>query len=454
MRALPALIAIALVVAAAVLIASQPGRVAVTWQGWEIETSVAVMGLAVAFAALVIAFVFTLLRWIVRGPGAWARARRERRRRDGYRALTQGMVAVAAGDAEEAQKLARKADSLLAEPPLTLLLSAQAAQLSGDEGAATRYFNAMLERPETEFLGLRGLLMQALRGGDQAGALRLAERAKALRPKTPWVLSNLLELQARARRWQAAEATLVEVTRRKALPPPDARHRHAVVLHEHASEADAEGRAGEAMRLQSRAHALEPAFAPVAVRYARMLALRGQRRKARRALEAAWRAAPHPTLAEAYGALFAGEPILQRMKHLERLASFHPGHAEGHIALANAALEARLWGEARRHLAAAQGDGAGNATPRVCRLMADVEESENGDHAAARSWLARAGVAALPDPAWVCDACGVESVQWAAQCPGCDGFATLAWRGSDRPPPARRTLDAAASARPLLPTQS
>jgi HemY protein len=454
MRAVPALLAIALVVAAAVFVAGQPGSVAITWRGWEIDTGIGVMALATVVAALGVAVVFGLLRWLVRGPRGWARARRERRRRDGYRALTQGMVAVAAGDPEEAQKLARKADSLLAEPPLTLLLSAQAAQLSGDEGAATRYFTAMLERAETEFLGLRGLLMQALRGGDEATALRLAERAKALRPKTPWVLSNLLELQARARRWQAAEATLVEATRRKVLAAVDARHRHAVLLHEHASEADAEGRSTEAMRLATKAHALAPSFAPVAVRYARMLALRGQVRRARRAIEGAWRVAPHPALAEAYGTLFAGEPILQRIKHLERLVALHAGHVEGHIALAMAALEARLWGEARRHLAAVHRDGTETAPPRVCRLMADVEESEHGDHAAARSWLARAGEAASPDPAWVCDACGAEHAQWAASCSGCHSFATLAWRGSDRPPPERRALDKAASAWPQLPPRS
>ena len=99
----------------------------------------------------------------------------------GYRALTQGMVAVAAGDAEEAQKLARKADALLAEPPLTLLLSAQAAQLNGDETARPqRYFTAMLDRAETEFLGLRGLIMQALkrrRRGDGAAPRRARQGA-------------------------------------------------------------------------------------------------------------------------------------------------------------------------------------------------------------------------------------------------------------------------------------
>lgn len=455
MRAVPAIVAIALLIAAAIFIADQPGKVALTWQGWEIDTSVAVMAFATVIVALVVAVLFNLLRLVLRGPRAWAQGRRERRRRNGYRALTQGMVAVAAGDAEEAQKLARKADSLLAEPPLTLLLSAQAAQLNGDESAATRYFTAMLERAETEFLGLRGLLMQALRGGDEATALRLAERAKALRPKTPWVLSHLLELQARAARWQPAEATLLEAARRKVLPQAESRHRHAVLLHEHASEADAQGRASDAMRLETKAHALEPGFAPVAVRYARTLAVRGQTRRARRALEAAWRMAPHPTIAEAYGTLFADETPLQRLKQFERLAALNPLHVESRLALAQASLEAQLWGEARRHLATAQGDEIeANAPPRICRLMAEIEESEHGDHAAARMWLARAATAAAPDPAWVCDACGAESADWASLCASCRNFATLAWHGSDRPPATRRALDAAAMPAKLLPARS
>ncbi len=452
MRALPAIVVIALLVAAAVFVADQPGSVAIEWQGWQVDTSVAVMALAVASVGVAAAVIYDLLRWIVGGPRSWVRARRERRRRNGYRALTQGMVAVAAGDAEEAQKLARKADALLAEPPLTLLLSAQAAQLNGDETAAARYFTAMLERPETAFLGLRGLLMQAMKTGDEATALRLAERAKSLRPRTPWVLSSLLELQSRAGQWSAAEATLAEASRRKALPVPESRHRQAVLLHQHAAEAEAQGRASEAMRLETKAHALEPEFAPIAERYAQMLNLRGQSRRARRALEAAWRTAPHPALATAYRALYADEPPLLRLKRMERLAAAQPDHLESQIALAAAALEARLWGEARRYLTAAGATGA-TVAPRICRLMAELEEAEHDDHAAARTWLARAASGGVQDPAWLCEACGAESAPWSAQCPNCRGFATLAWSGPARTAAPHRALVVAAPQAALLPAK-
>jgi HemY protein len=431
MRALPALAVIAVLIAGAVFVADRPGSVEVVWQGWRIDTSVAVLVLGIALIGALAAALFHVLRKIVGGPGAFMRARRERRRRDGYRALTQGMVAVAAGDAEEAHKFARKADVLLAEPPLTLLLSAQAAQLKGDEQAAKKYFTAMLDRAETEFLGLRGLLMQALRGGDERTALKLAERAKALRPRTPWVLSSLFELQARAGQWDAAEATLAEAAKRKALPPGDGRHHRAVLLHEKSRAAEAQGDQREALQHAAKAHALDPAFTPATLRYASLLSVSGRKRPALKALENGWRAAPHPAIAEAYGALLAEEAPLARVKHFERLAAQNPGHPESHIAQAEAARAARLWGEARRHLEAAGASSAADApppTPRLCRMMAELEEAQHQDQAAARAWLARAAATSALDPTYVCAACGAESPGWAPLCPACRAFASLRWR--------------------------
>jgi HemY protein len=451
MRTLPALIAIACLVAAAAYVAAEPGSVVLTWQGRHIYTTFGRLVLGVAVLAMLAAALFHLLRKLLGGPRAFLRARRERRRREGYRALTQGMVAVAAGDAEEAQKFARKADVLLAEPPLTLLLSAQAAQLNGDEQAARNYFKAMLERPETEFLGLRGLVMQALRSGDETAALGFIERARRLRPRTPWVMSSLFELQARAGRWTDAEATLVEAVKRKALTETATRHHRAVLLHERSRAAEAAGDAREALQLSAKAHGADLGFIPGAARYAALLRVGGRARHALRALEASWRAAPHPDLAEAWAALFADETPLVRMKQMDRLASANPEHVESRLAQARAALSARLWGEARRHLealGARLGDAAPPVAPRVCRLMAEVEEAQHEDMVAARAWLARAATTPVPDPAWVCGACGSETPEWSATCPTCRAFASLTWRA---PGGGARRLSATENLMPALP---
>ena len=107
-----------------------------TWQGWRIDTSAAFLLVITAAVAAAAAAAYRMWLALRRAPQTIRDSRRSSRRRRGYESLTQGMVAVAAGDAEEALRQARRAESLLGDPPLTMLLSAQAAQLGGDEAAA------------------------------------------------------------------------------------------------------------------------------------------------------------------------------------------------------------------------------------------------------------------------------------------------------------------------------
>ena len=110
-----------------------------------------------------------------------------------------------------------------------------------------------------------------------------------------------------------------------------------------------------------------------------------------------------------------------------------------------------MWGEARRHLEAAlaalpppalgrpanlrppleQGEGTAESlagpTPRLCLMMARLEEAEHNDAARMRKWLDRA-VNAMPDPHYICASCGGESPDWRSLCPHCGSFDVLAWR--------------------------
>jgi HemY protein len=430
-RVLPALIVIGILIAVAIFVADRPGTVELDWQGWRIDTNVSVLVLGVALLGMVAAGVFHLLRRMVTGPGAFLRWRHERRREAGFRALTQGMVAVAAGDPEEAARHSRRADALLADPPLTLLLSAQAAQLNGDHTAAQKYFSAMLERAETEFLGVRGLLMQALHAGDEAAALKLVERAKELRPKTPWVLHRLYHLRARAGQWIEAEAILVEAMGRKAIEASTGRHHRAVLLHEQSRAAADAGETAKAAALAEKSVAHDRSFAPAAIHLAQLQTAQGRSGRAMRTLLAAWRQAPKPDLVATFVRLFSDESPVRRLKRVEKLAAANPDHAESQLALAEAALEAKLWGEARRHLLAA-GAGDANPSPRVCRLMARLEELEHGDDAAARAWLGRAAATPVADPAYVCGRCGAELQAWSAHCPHCQEFGSLTWQTPKR----------------------
>ena len=415
---------LAALVIVAVWLAYQPSRVSIDVSGYRIETSVGILIFAVFMITLTSVVIYRYWRLLAGAPGGIGRIFREGRRRRGYKALTQGMVAVAAGDPDEAQRWARKAEVLMDEPPLTLLLSAQAAQLAGDDQAAKRYFEAMLEREETRFMGLRGCLMQALRAGDQAAALDYARQAQAMRPKTPWVLTAMIELSEQGGDLTAAESAVRQAVRHKALAAPEGERKRAVIALERAIAARAAGDGDGALKLARQALKLVPALVPATALAAELLIAGGRRNEAVRLLQRAWPAQPHPDLARLYKSLHDEGDALALVSVMGKLAAGAPDHAESRLMLAEAALEAQLWGEARRHLSQAAGDNPGE---RVCRLMARLEEAEHGDAQKARAWLLRAGQAPR-DPAWVCDTCGAQAQRWSAHCGACKSFDGLTWR--------------------------
>src|SRR5208282_854630 len=244
-------------------------------------------------------------------------------------------VAVAAGDAAEARRQARRADVLLNEPPLTMLLSAQAAQLNGDEAAAERYFRAMLERRETEFLGLRGLIMQATKKGDTARALGLARRAKLLRPKTEWVLATLYELEARAGDWRSAGETARLAVRRGTMTAEEGVRNRAIALYEESLAAAAAGDSEAALGAARKALALDPALIPAALAAAKLLRESGKRRRAERVIERAWERLPHPALAAQYLSLGGEAEPLRARRGGDRRAPLGRGAARARAALAH-----------------------------------------------------------------------------------------------------------------------
>ena len=146
-RATLLVVLVGLVAFAFAWIADRPGTVAITWQGWQIDAPIGMLFAAAAVLVFLSVALYALLRWLVRLPGEFIRRRRARRRRRGYAALTRGLVAVAAGDPNEARRQSRRAQVLLDEPPLTLLLSAQAAQLAEDEVGARRCSSSSRSHP-------------------------------------------------------------------------------------------------------------------------------------------------------------------------------------------------------------------------------------------------------------------------------------------------------------------
>jgi HemY protein len=422
-RLIAILFAAALIAAGIAWIANQEGALLFNIGAYEVKTTASV---AIGLTVIAIALVALLTRvtvLLLSGPGAIGRWTSARRNRRGHDAITQGLVAAAAGDSLEAKRLAKRAQNLIGAPPLALLLTAQAAQLEGDEQAQGNAYKAMLAHPETEFLGLRGLFMQAMRREDSDEATALAARALALKPKAVWAANALFDLQSARGNWSEAKKVLENAARKRLLDVGLLRRRRGVLLAAEALDAEARGDGERALDAALEALDFSPALAPAAALAAKRLAQTGRAWRAQDIVEGAWAQAPHPDLAAVYAAIRPAESIAERAGRLAGLAHLNRDHFESRVLEAEQAVNLEAWGEARRILAPL---ARGSASARVCALMAEIEQGEKQDAAAAHAWLSRA-VRAPRDADWRCGNCSWTAQQWHAVCGECGAFDSLSW---------------------------
>jgi HemY protein len=398
------------------LLADRLGDVVVIWQGLQIETPLWVLGAAILVAAIVLSFVLGFIRWIVRSPIALSRLLRNRRGVRAYEAISRGLIAVGAGDIASAQRFTAEVQRLAPGEPLALLLSAQAAQLAGDRNAAERAFRTMAVRPDTKALGLHGLFIEAQRRNDAGGARAYAEEAARIAPSLGWAGTAVLEARCRDGDWAGA-LNLLEQQRRM-LDKATYRRQRAVLLTALAVE-DSDRDAAKEFALE--ANKLAPDLVPAASLAGRLLAEGGHLRKANRIIDSAWRANPHPELAQAYAELRSGESARDKLKRIEAGARRVPGHIEGALAVARAALDAQEFAKARSELS----PYLDRPTRRVCVLMAKLERTERNDEGRAREWMARA-LNAPPDPQWTAD--GYVSDRWLPVSPVSGRIDAFQWR--------------------------
>jgi len=415
------LLFIALVASGLGWLADRPGTLNIQWQGYDIETTVfqATVMLAVATAAAI--FLWSLLRTIWHSPAAIGQRVLRRRQKRGLEALSSGLIAVGAGDKALATRYALQARKALPHEPLTQILRAQAAQLSGDRATARRIFDSMLAAPDTEQLGLRGLFLEAEREGEREAARQFAERAVRANPKLGWSSEALFDLQCKQKDWADALETLSLLKRNGLIEKPAFDRKRAVLLAGQAQDAE-ENAADKALALAKEAHALAPDLVPAAAVAARILEGRGQTGKAAKIIQKTWARAPHPDLATAYAYARIGDSPRDRLNRVRQLAALNSHSIESPIAIATTAIEARLFDEAREALRPLLDE---RLTQRVATLMARIEAGENDDKGRVREWLARA-VNAARDPAWTAD--GVVADRWEPVSPVTGALDAFQWR--------------------------
>lgn len=399
--ALKTLIALALGAAALLWFVSLDGEVDIRAGQWAINLN---LPLAIAALLVLVAAVLALVlaySHLRRMPRRMRAKQEERNRAEGETAMTRILVSLAAGKGGAARSEVERARRLLGESPQLLLLQAEAARLDGDEGGARRAFEALAGREDCRFLGLRGLLRQAVADEDWDRARALAAELAAAEPDAAWVREERAQLALRTDNWKEALQLAGKDGPRAQLAFAAARQ---------ATDTK------EATQLEQLAVTADPGFTPAALSLAQRLRQAGHPKRAMQLLTESYGKTPHPETAEAI--LSGTTDPAQRLRLAEEFTRSSVRHPESRLVRARAFLEAGQPERARQELDAALAGAGGD------RRHYDLMASADPDNA--QRWRNEAEHAAS-EPGWRCRHCGTRHKQWNPRCDSCGTVGEVRW---------------------------
>ncbi len=424
-------IKIGLVSAAAIWLVTLEGQVSIDLLNYKINVQAGLFFFGLVSLIWIFITLLRLIHAVFKTPKKLMKLYEADKRKKSFRALTRGLVAVAAGDVKRATQYSKQTKALWPDiNGLPLLLEAQSAKLRGEDGLAQNRFERLLKNKDAAFLGVRGLLKSALDEGNFQRALDFARQAEKQHPKKSWIVKCVYELEIKNRLWTDALRTNHKLKKiKKENTEQLNKDRIAIYLHHHDKNIK-KGYDRQALSEVEKAYKLDPSFVPTIVRYCDYLLREGKRKKAIKIVEQAWQVNSHPDLADIWRRL---EPTLKGksaekdyeklMAWYERLIDLNSENADGHIAAAKAAMHMEYWGEAKSYLMTAE-----NIYPsaQIYRLQAIVEQNSTQNDEAIHRLMDRASNA-LADKKWICSETGMTYDHWNTIAQPHGSFNTMIW---------------------------
>lgn len=353
-----ALLVLVVAIGVAALLQQDPAYVRIGIGAWTIEAT-----LAFALAALVLAFVALhyLLRFtglILRTPRSWRRGLRGHRAEKARRGLSRGLIEMAEGRWEQAEKLltrhAAESDTSL----LNYLAAARAAQQAGAYERRDRYLKAAIEEnPEADVAVSLTQAELQLAHHQTEHSLATLTRLRALAPQHTYVMKLLSRLYDELEDWDRLADLLPELRRRRVLPPERL---------DELERAAALGRLARARGSTDRLHSIWDLLsrrmredAEVVHAYVQHLIAAGGHATAERRLRQFLGKRWDETLARDYG-LVRLDDAAKQLDHAEVWLRDHGRSPMLLLTLGRLCARNRLWGKARIYL-----ESSVNAMPRA-----------------------------------------------------------------------------------------
>lgn len=370
-------------VLAALLLREDAGYVLIGFGPWSVEMSLVLFVLLVLGVTLVAGLAWKLLSRLLGMPDGlrdWRRRSQARRARD---LLNQGLIALAEGRWEAAEKTLTRLVEFSDHPLLNYLGAARAAQQLGAHDRRDRYLRLAHEStPEADIaVGLTQAELQlAHRQTEQA--LATLSHLRQIAPHHRHVLRQLMKLYRELHDWEPLRRLLPELRKQQVLDETEytalERQVYSARLQAAAEQAQRRGEDGlkallETWRTLPRHQRHDTELQAV---YARALARAGAGDEAVSQLHALLGRRWQPALVALFGEIETTRPARQ----LEQAEGWLKAHGKDPVllyALGRLCLRQRLWGKARIYLESSIENGAGpEAYRELGRLLEQLGDRE------------------------------------------------------------------------------
>ncbi len=398
-------------------VASNPGQIIITWQGWEVRSTIAVfIFLIILYTAAIWAFL-RLLKWLNISSYLDSPKRLAAKRRKGGIDLDQAWSALALGDHDQATKMGLRAKSKLGEDHNVLRLLASAAKQSGK--IDNPYFEALKKAPQSAPWALKQELDQLIELKSWEEALPIAEIMLSEHPDNKNLVEVRFLLLARLGHWYDAREALKGKGK---ISPSLKGHLIAVVEYCLALEEKAAGKKNEAQALTKSALKNDAKFAPAAILSARLYLEQGDQKSAEKILNAIWKRSPNSEIADMLIDLYPLESAREIYRRVKTASEKAAESTERQHLLARAAIDVGNWPEARHALDL--NIASGKPTKTTYQLLAQLEREQKDDNVAAQKYI-ELSEKLKDDFPWECNACQSVFHRYVPICPTCQEFDSL-----------------------------
>lgn len=378
MRSFFSLLALfAIAIGLAVTARFNPGNVVLFYPPYRVDMSLNLFLLLTLLLFWLVYFLLSAIRTTREMPARVAAYRKEKREREGNRALRDALKALFEGRFGHAEKAARRAADSPENTGLAALIGARAAHRMRQSGRRDSWLATLAGDPSLKTARLMTSIELLVDEHRPETALEAVSELNASGTRHIHALRLALKANQRAGNWPEVLRLVRSLDKRNALHPALSRRLRELayedLLCNRAHDADSIRRVWAAVPAADRVQPF------VAIRAARAFNARGLHGDAREVVEKALATEWDDRLIRAYrdSAAAEGAPeLLGQIERCEEWTGKHPSDPELALTLGALCLKQKLWGKAQRHLEQALSDATESGMVREAHLkLAQLHEA-------------------------------------------------------------------------------